>query len=290
MTMSPEAAEAAPAQHPAPGFPLTIEPPAGWRFLDLRELWQFRDLLYFLVWRDLKVRYKQTALGGLWAILQPFVTMVILSFVFARLIKVSSNGVPYPVFSYSALLPWTFFANGLTRASTSLVQDPNLVSKVYFPRLLMPLAAVSSMLVDLVVAFTVLVGMMLYYGLVPGMAALTLPLFVLLAYLTAVAISLWLSAANVRYRDIAFVIPVVVQFWFFLTPVAYPSTLVPPEWRAAFGLNPMAGVVEGFRWALLGTPGVAVSLIFASTGAMVVLAIGGLTYFRRMEHAFADVI
>jgi lipopolysaccharide transport system permease protein len=272
------------------GYPVTIAPPSGWKLLEPRELWHFRDLLYFLMWRDLKVRYKQTVLGGAWAVLQPFVTMVVFSIVFGRLIDVPSEGVPYPVFSYAALLPWTFFATALARAGTSLVQDPNLVSKVYFPRLAMPLAAVTSLLVDFAIAFVILVGMMLWYGIVPGVEALTLPLFVLLAYATAVATSLWLAAANVKYRDITFVIPVLVQFWLFLTPVVYPSTLIPEEWRVVYGLNPMAGVVEGFRWALLGTDTVSVGLVAASAGAVVVLTVGGLAYFRRMEREFADVI
>jgi lipopolysaccharide transport system permease protein len=275
---------------PTPGFPLIIEPPPGWRLLDLRELWHYRDLLYFLIWRDLKVRYKQTAIGAAWAVLQPFVTVVVFSIVFDRLVNVPSEGVPYPVFSYVALLPWTFFATALARAGNSLVQDPNLISKVYFPRLALPLAGVSAMLVDFGIGFVILIGMMLYYGLVPGLALLTLPLFLLLAYLTALSISLWLSAANVKYRDIGYVIPVLVQFWLFLTPVVYPSSLIPERWRVIYGLNPMAGVVDGFRWALLGVGSGSGSIVFASTGAVLLLGVGGLLYFRRMEREFADVV
>jgi lipopolysaccharide transport system permease protein len=275
---------------PTRGFPLTIEPPTGWRLLDVRELWHYRDLLYFLIWRDLKVRYKQTVIGAAWAVLQPFITMVVFSIVFGRLINVSSDGVPYPVFSYTALLPWTFFATAVARAGNSLVADPNLISKVYFPRLALPLAAVSSMLIDFGIGFSILIGMMLYYGLVPGLAVLALPLFLLLAYLTALSISLWLSAANVKYRDISYVIPVLLQFWLFLTPVVYPSSLVPERWRVLYGLNPMAGVVEGFRWALLGTGSATGGIVFASTGAVLLLGIGGLLYFRRMEREFADVV
>jgi lipopolysaccharide transport system permease protein len=269
---------------------LVIEPPSGLRLLDIRELWHFRDLLYFLVWRDLKVRYKQTVIGGGWAVLQPFATMVILSVVFGRLIKVPSDGVPYPVFSYTALLPWTFFATALARAGTSLVQDPNLISKIYFPRIAMPLAAITSMLVDFGIAFTILIGLMLYYGLVPGLALLTLPLFLLLAYLTTAGVSLWLSALNVKYRDINYVIPLMVQFWLFLTPVAYPSSLVPEAWRPLYSLNPMVGVVEGFRWALLGTGSFSVAIVAVSTAVALALCAGGLVYFRRTEHEFADVV
>jgi homopolymeric O-antigen transport system permease protein len=275
---------------PKRGFPITIEPPIGWRLLDVRELWHYRDLLYFLTWRDLKVRYKQTVIGAAWAVLQPFITAVVFSIVFGRLIDVPSDGVPYPVFSYTALLPWTFFATALARAGNSLVQDPNLISKAYFPRLALPLAAVSSMLVDFAAGFAILIGMMLYYGIVPGLAVLTLPLFLLLAYVTALSVSLWLSAANVKYRDITYVIPVLIQFWLFLTPVLYPSSLIPEEWRVVYGLNPMAGVVEGFRWALLGTDSATGGIVLASTGAVLLLGAGGLLYFRRMEREFADVV
>jgi lipopolysaccharide transport system permease protein len=278
-----------PAGHAA-SAPLIIEPPSGWDFLDVRELWQFRELLYFLVWRDLKVRYRQTLIGGAWAVLQPFTTMVVFSVVFGRLIDVPSGGVPYPVFSYTALLPWTFFAAAIARAGNSLIQDPNLVSKIYFPRIVMPLAAVSSMLVDFAIAFLILIGLMLYYGLVPGPAIIVLPFLLLLAYLTALTVSLWLSASNVKYRDITYVTPVLVQFWLFLTPVAYPSTLVPESWRLLYSLNPMVGVVEGFRWALLGAPIATPGMIIVSTAAVIVLALAGLAYFRRMERQFADVV
>jgi lipopolysaccharide transport system permease protein len=275
---------------PTPESPLTIEPPVGWRLLDVRELWHYRDLLQLLIWRDLKVRYKQTVIGGVWAVLQPFVTMVVFSVVFGRLINVPSDGVPYPVFSYVALLPWTFFATALARAGNSLIQDPNLLSKVYFPRIALPLAAVSSMLVDFLIAFVILIGMMGYYGIVPGLAVLTLPLFLLLAYLTAFATGLWLSASHVKYRDITYVIPILVQFWLFLTPVIYPSSLIPEGWRLLYSLNPMTGVVEGFRWALLGTGSGTGGIVFVSTAVMLLVAAGGLVYFRRMEREFADVV
>jgi lipopolysaccharide transport system permease protein len=272
-------------------LPITIEAPRGWHVVDVRELWRYRELLYFFVWRELKVRYKQTVIGGTWALLQPFATMVVFSVVFGRLLNVPSGGVPYPVFSYTALLPWTFFATSVARAGNSLIQDPNLLSKVYFPRLALPLATVSSILVDFAVAFVILIGMMLYYGLVPGVAVLTLPLFVLFAYVTALTMSLWLSASNVKYRDITYVIPVLIQFWLFLTPVAYPSSLVPEQWRWLYAMNPMVGVVEGFRWALLGTSTTALSgMVFVSAGAVIVLGAAGLVYFRRMEQHFADVV
>jgi lipopolysaccharide transport system permease protein len=278
-----------PAGRAAPA-PLTIEPPSGWEFLDVRELWRFRELLYFLVWRDVKVRYKQTLIGGAWAVLQPFATMVVFSVVFGRLIDVPSGGVPYPVFSYAALLPWTFFSTAIARAGNSLIQDPNLLSKIYFPRVIMPLASVSSMLLDFAIAFLILIGMMTYYGLVPGLAIIALPVLLLLAYVTALTVGLWLSASNVKYRDITYVTPVLVQFWLFLTPVAYPSTLVPENWRLLYALNPMVGVVDGFRSALLGTPIQTPGMIAVSAGAVAFLAFAGLVYFRRMERQFADVV
>lgn len=270
--------------------PMTIQPPSGWHALDLRELWRYRELLYFLVWRDIKVRYKQTVVGGAWAVLQPLVTMVVFSLLFGTLIGVSSEGVPYPIFSFAALVPWTFFANGVARAGDSLIRDPNLLSKVYFPRLLLPLAAVSSLLLDFGVAFLVLLGMMLYYGVLPGLAVVLLPLFVLLACLTAFGVGLWLSASNVKYRDIAYVAPFLIQFWLFLTPVAYSTNLIPGAWRALYGVNPMAGVIEGFRWALLGTDGVSVGLLAVSSAAVLVLCVTGVFYFRLMEREFADVV
>jgi lipopolysaccharide transport system permease protein len=269
---------------------ILIEPPRRWEALELREFWRYRELLYFLTWRDVKVRYKQTAIGAAWAILQPFLTMVVFSVIFGSLIQVPSDGVPYPIFSYAALLPWTFFAGALTRSGNSLVYDANLVSKVYFPRMILPFAAVLSLLVDFAIAFIVLLGMMLFYGIVPGIAVLTLPLFLLLAFMAALACGLWLSAVNVKYRDVAYVIPFLTQFWLFMTPVAYPSTIIPERWRLLYSLNPMAGVVEGFRWALFGQQNVQGEFIFLSTMVILTLFIGGLFYFRRMEHEFADVV
>ena len=271
--------------------PVTIViPPKGWSALNLGELWHYRELLYFLIWRDVKVRYKQTAIGAAWAILQPFLTMVIFSVIFGELVRVPSDGVPYPVFSFAALLPWTFFATALNRSSASLIYDANLISKVYFPRLIVPVAAVLAPLVDFAIAFTILLGMMLFYGIVPGTVALTLPLFLGLALLTALGLGFWLSALNVKYRDIGYVIPFLIQAWLFVTPVVYPSTIIPERWRLLYGLNPMAGVVEGFRWALLDTESTPGVLIIVSTIVVVVLFVAGLFYFRRMENEFADVV
>jgi len=273
-----------------PTAPILIEPPRGWEALELREIWRYRELLYFLAWRDVKVRYKQTAIGASWAILQPLVTMVVFSVIFGSLIQVPSGGVPYPIFSYAALLPWTFFAGALTRSGNSLVYDANLVSKVYFPRMILPFAAVLSLLVDFAIAFIILLGMMLFYGIIPGAAVITLPFFFLLAFMTSLGIGLWLSALNVKYRDIAYIIPFLAQFWLFVTPVAYPSTIIPEHWRFLYSLNPMVAVVEGFRWALLGQQNVQGEFIFLSTMVVVTLFIGGLFYFRRVEAEFADVV
>jgi lipopolysaccharide transport system permease protein len=267
-----------------------IRPSTGWVPLRLRELWEYRELLYFLTWRDIKVRYKQTALGAAWAVIQPFFTMVVFSVFFGRLAKLPSDGVPYPVFTYTALVPWTFFATALTQASNSLVDHGRLITKVYFPRLLVPMAAVMAALLDFLIAFAVLVAMLLYYGIAPTAAIVTLPLFVLLATMTALGVGLWLSALNVKYRDVRYTIPFLIQFWLFATPVAYSSSLVPERWRALYGLNPMTGVVEGFRWALLGKSGPPGPTILVSLASVTALLVGGLFYFRRMEKGFADVV
>jgi lipopolysaccharide transport system permease protein len=269
---------------------VVIEPPRRWEALDLRDIWSYRELLYFLTWRDIKVRYKQAAIGAAWAVLQPLLTMVVFSVVFGALIRVPSDGLPYPVFAYAALLPWNFFAAALTRASGSLVNDASLITKVYFPRLLLPVSAVLSMTLDFGVAFLILLAMMGWYGIVPGVALLTLPLFLLLAFMTALGCGLWLSALNVNYRDIAQVTPFLVQIWLFITPVAYPSSIIPERWRALYGLNPMVGVVEGFRWALLGTAAPPGATILVSAAAVVVLFVGGVLCFRRLEPGFADVV
>jgi lipopolysaccharide transport system permease protein len=267
-----------------------IEPSEGWVSLGLRELWEYRELLYFLIWRDVKVRYKQTVLGVAWAIIQPFFTMVVFSVFFGKLAGIPSDDIPYPIFSYAALVPWTFFAQGLNQSSNSLVGGARLIKKVYFPRLAMPIATVLSGGVDFVLAFIVLLGMMLAFGIVPTVNALWLPLFLLLALVTSLGVGLWLSAMNVQFRDVRYTMPFITQFWMFATPIAYPSTLVPEPWRTLYGINPMAGVVEGFRWALLGTdtaPGP--TIIFSSLSALALLVTGAF-YFRRMEKTFADVV
>ena len=266
-----------------------IAPARGRLTPRLHELWAYRELLYFLVWRDVKVRYKQTVLGAAWAVIQPLLGMAVFSIFFGKLAKVPSDGVPYPIFSYAALVPWTYFATAIGNGGNSLVSSQNLISKVYFPRLLIPIAAVVTPLVDLAIAFGVLLLMMLWYGMLPTAAILWLPGLLMLAVASALAASLWLSALNVEYRDIRYVIPFLVQFWLFATPVAYPASLLPPPWRTLYGLNPMAGVVEGFRWVLLGTPAPG-AMTLVSCLVVVVLLIAGLIHFRRMEGTFADVI
>jgi len=269
--------------------PILVEPPRRWEALDLRELWRYRELLYFLAWRDVMVRYKQTVIGAAWAILQPFLTMIVFSIIFGGLLRVPTDGVPYPVFAYAALLPWNFFAAALTRSGNSLVADANLITKIYFPRLILPFSAAISLILDFAIAFVILLLLMLFYHIVPRVAVLTLPLFLLLAFITALACGLWLSAVNIKYRDVAYAVPFLTQFWLFVTPVAYPSTIIPEGWRVLYGLNPMAGVVEGFRWALLGQENLAWDLVFVSVLVVLALLISGLFYFRRMEHEFADV-
>jgi lipopolysaccharide transport system permease protein len=274
----------------AAGPLLRIRPSRGWVPLKLDELWQYRELLYFLTWRDIKVRYKQTALGASWAIIQPFFTMVVFSLFFGKLAKVPSDGIPYPIFSYTALVPWTFFANGLSGSSNSLVASANLIRKIYFPRLAIPIATVLSSVVDFALAFLVLLAMMLYYGIVPTANVIWLPLLLLLALVTSLGVGLWLSALNVQFRDVRYAIPFITQFWMFATPIAYPSSLLHEPWRTVYGLNPMAGVVEGFRWALLGTNSAPGPMLVVSSCAALGLLVSGAFYFRRMERTFADVV
>ena len=269
---------------------LIIRPPKGWASIGFKELWEYRELLYFLTWRDIKVRYKQTVLGAAWAIIQPFFMMVVFSLFFGYLARVPSDGIPYPIFTYCALLPWQLFAHALGESSNSLVANERLITKVYFPRLVVPLSAVLGGLVDFVIAFVILLGMMAYYHIAPTIMIFTLPLFVLLAIMTALAVGLWLSALNVQYRDVRYTITFITQFWLFATPVAYSSSLVPERWRWLYGLNPMAGVVEGFRWALLGKTEGPGAMLYISIGVVVLLLVGGLYYFRRMEQTFADVV
>jgi lipopolysaccharide transport system permease protein len=269
---------------------LRIQPSHGVVALNLSELWAFRELVYFLIWRDIKVRYKQTLLGAAWAIIQPFFTMVVFSLFFGRLARIPSDGMPYPVFTYAALVPWTFFANGLAQSANSLVSSSNLLKKVYFPRLAIPFATVLSEVVDFTLAFGVLLCMMLYYGIVPTTNVFWLPLFLLLALATSLGVGLWLSALNVQFRDVRYVVPFLTQFWMFCTPIAYPTSLMDERWRTIYGLNPMVGVVEGFRWALLGTKTAPGPVVFVSAGAAVGILVGGAFYFRRMERGFADLV
>jgi len=267
-----------------------IEPSRGWVSVKLSELWAYRELLYFLAWRDVKVRYKQTVIGIGWTILQPLITMVIFTLIFSRFANIPSDGLPYPVFAYTALLPWNLFAGALNRCTLSLVGSGHLITKVYFPRLIVPVSAVISGLVDFIISFVFLLGIMLWFGIVPTWDAITLPIFLLLTLMTALAVGLWLSALNVRYRDVGHAIPFLIQIWMFLSPVAYPVSLVPEKWRLLYSLNPMAGVIEGFRWALLNKESPDFLVIGVSTVIMIALLFSGLFYFKRMERTFADVI
>ena len=269
---------------------LVIEPPRGWARLGLRELWQHRDLLYFLSWRDIKVRYAQASMGVAWAVLQPLLMMVIFTIFLGRLAKVPSDGLPYPVFALSGLVPWTYFANAVTSSTESLTANANVVSKVYFPRLLVPFAALLSWLPDLAIASVLLVALMLIYGIVPAATIVLLPVFAVFAVLAAASVGIWLSALNVSYRDVRYAVPFVIQLWLFATPVVYPASLVPEQWRALYGLNPMAGVVEGFRWALFGGGAPMWELMGVSLVVTLALFVGGLYWFRRVEHRFSDVI
>jgi lipopolysaccharide transport system permease protein len=282
-----EQGDAAQTQHAAS---LLIEPTRGWVSLGLGELWRYRELIYFFIWRDIKVRYKQTILGGAWAIIQPFFTMLIFSIFFGRLAKIPSDSVPYPIFTYTALVPWQFFANGITQSSTSLVSGSNLVTKVYFPRLALPVSKVLSGVVDFMLAFVMLIGMMLYYHIAPTAHVLWLPFFFLLALTTSLGVSAWFSAMHVQFRDVQYAVPFLVQVWMFATPVAYPSSLLPEPWRTVYGINPMVGVVEGFRWALLGTKTAPGPMVFVSSLVSIALLVGGVFYFRRLEKTFADVV
>ena len=269
---------------------MVIRPISGWAPLNLRDVWKYRELLYFLTWRDIKVRYKQTLLGITWAVIQPLFMMLIFTVFFGRLAKVPSDGLPYPIFAFAALLPWQMFSRALTDASTSLVVNERLITKVYFPRLLVPASAVLASLVDFGIAFVFLLGMMVFYGIVPDQAIATLPLFILLALITALGVGFWLSALDAQYRDVRYTLPFLTQFWLFATPVVYPSSLVPEPWRLLYGLNPMVGVVEGFRWALLGREMPPDAMLAVSVIASLMIFVGGLYYFSRMEKYFADVI
>jgi len=269
---------------------VSIEPTRGWVGLKLGEVWAYRELLYFFTWRDIKVRYKQSVLGVLWAILQPFFLMVVFTIFFHGLAKVSSGGIPYPIFSYTALVPWTFFANGVTQASGGLVANSNMIKKIYFPRLTIPISKVLSGLLDFALAFIVLLGMMAYYRVIPTANVLFLPFFLLLALVTSLGVGLWLSAMNVQFRDVQYITPFLLQVWLFASPVVYSSSLLSQPWQTIYALNPMVGVIEGFRWALLGQGPAPGTILIASSGVALAMLVSGAFYFRRLERTFADVV
>ena len=269
---------------------LRIAPSQGWWELPFSELWDYRELLYFIVWRDIKIRYKQTAIGAAWAVLQPFLTMLVFSLFFGKLAHVPSEGMPYPIFYYSALLPWMYFAAALQNATNAIVENQRVITKVYFPRVALPLAAVLASLVDFGISFLMFVALMIYYGIHLTAAVIWFPAFLLLAVLTALGVGLWLSALNAIYRDVRYVMPFVIQFWMFASPVAYPSSLVPEKWRWLYGLNPMAGVIEGFRWSLAGHGSAPGGMMAVSAAVVVLILVGGLAYFQHMETTVADVV
>jgi lipopolysaccharide transport system permease protein len=268
-----------------------LKPRRGWAPLDLRELWDYREVLFFLVWRDVKIRYKQTAIGAAWVVMQPLLTAAIFTIVFGKFAHLEAGGVPYSILTFTALLPWLLFANALTNSTKSIVDNQALVTKVYVPRIFLPIAPVLSGLVDFLVGSVVLVGLLAWYGILPPSQIWTLPFFLLFAMLTAIAVTLWLSALNVRYRDVQYTVPFVVQVWFFATPVAYSALVFPAHLRMWLGINPMAGVVQGFRWAILGhQAGQVGHLMLLSFGVVLLLLVGGIEYFRRVERSFADVV
>jgi lipopolysaccharide transport system permease protein len=267
-----------------------IEAHRGWLALDLGELWAYRDLIYFFVWRDIKVRYKQTVIGAAWAILQPVLTMLVFSLFFGKLARIPSQGLPYPIFYYTALLPWNYFATAMQGSTNIVVENQRVITKIYFPRVILPISSILSGLLDFAISFAVFLALMAYYRMVPTRAVIWLPAFMLLAVLTALGVGLWLSALNALYRDVRYVVPFLVQFWLFASPVAYPSSLVPAKWRWLYGLNPMAGVIEGFRWTLTGHGDPPSILLAASSGAVVLLVLSGLVYYHAMEGTIADVV
>lgn len=270
---------------------VTIKPVKGWVPLNLKDLWHYRELIYFLTWRDLKVRYKQSVLGVLWALLKPFMNMVVFTIFFGQLAKVPSDGIPYPIFSYTGLLPWGFFAAALEVSARSMLQSGGMVSKIYFPRIIVPLSSVFANLVDFLIAFTILIGMMIYYQITPTINTLWLPVFILLAMITAIGVGLWFSALLVMYRDVNYLLPFITEIWKFISPVVYSATMIPEKWQWLYSINPMAGVVSGFRWALLGQPEtISVPSLAISAGISLLIFISGLYFFRRMERIFADMI
>jgi len=268
-----------------------IKPSAGLTALNLRDIWIYRELVFFMIWRDIKVRYKQTLLGALWAVIQPVMTMLVFTFIFGSVAKVPTDGIPYPIFSYTALLPWGLFVTALNQASRSLTSNHNMITKVYFPRLVLPMGSVLAGLVDFAIAFVIMIGMMWYFDVTPTLSVLwTLPLFLLLAIITALGVALWLSAINVKYRDVNYALPFLTQFWLFITPVAYSANVISEKWQLVYSLNPMAGVVNGFRWALLGSGNGPDAALWVSVGISVLVLVSGLFYFRNMERTFADTI
>jgi lipopolysaccharide transport system permease protein len=268
-----------------------IKPSTGLTALNLRDLWTYRELIFFMIWRDIKVRYKQTLLGAAWAIIQPLMTMIIFNFLFNNVAKVPTDGIPYPIFSYTALLPWGLFTTALNQASRSLTSNHNMITKIYFPRLVLPVASVLAGLVDFAIAFVILIGLMFYYKVTPAWNVLwALPLFLVLAVITALGVALWLSAINVQYRDVNYALPFITQFWLFITPVAYSAKIISDKWRLLYSLNPMAGVVNGFRWALLGSGTGPDAALWVSVGISILVLVSGLLYFRNMERTFADTI
>ncbi len=269
---------------------VVIEPSRGLFHIDLKAIWEYRELLYFLVWRDVKVRYKQTVLGATWAILQPLMTMAIFTVIFNYFAKIPSDGLPYPVFAYAALLPWNYFSQAMNRSGNSLVGNAHLITKVYFPRLMIPLAATVTPAVDLAVSFIPLLGLMFWFGITPTRGVLALPSFFLLAMLTALSVGLWLSPIHVRYHDVGYITPFLTQFWMYASPVVYPVSLVPERWRWLYSLNPMTGVIEGFRWALLGKVSPDFQVMAISASVVFVLFLGGIVFFRRTERTFADIV
>ena len=269
---------------------IVIQPRKVFLHLDLQAVWQSRELLYFLIWRDVKIRYKQTVLGTAWVIIQPLMIMVIFTVIFGQFARIPSDGLPYSIFTYTALLPWQYFSQAISRSSDSLVSSAHLITKIYFPRLIIPISAVLAPLVDFAIAFVVLLGMMAWFGISPYWNALFLPLFLLLALITALAVSLFLSALNVKYRDVRYTVPFLIQFWMYASPVVYPVSIIPAQWRLLYSLNPLVGVIEGFRWALLGKGSLDFSIMVVSGTIVVALLLGGIIYFKKMERTFADVI
>lgn len=269
---------------------MVIQPGRSLFRLDLGAVWQYRELLYFLIWRDVKVRYKQTMIGGAWTVLQPLLTMILFTILFGNFAKIPSDGLPYPIFTYTALLPWSYFSQAIARSGASLVGNSHLISKVYFPRLIVPLSAALAPLADFAIAFVVLLSMMVWFGLAPTWSALALPVFLLLALITALAVGLWLSALNVRYRDVGHTIPFLTQFWMFASPVVYSVSLVPEKWRLLYSLNPMVGVIEGFRWALLGKESPDFGVMAVSSVVVLAVLLSGMVYFKKVERTFADVV